>query len=111
MGVCASKLGLNGCRIGVLIQMIFCLFFRQLVWPKNWVKMGGLLGYRLRRFLGHFFDWVTRPKNWVKMSDLIGLGLSLIEPSDTLFADIHSTSISEWFRGEFLGGFGLKIGA
>ncbi len=83
MGVSATKLDVNRCRIGMLIQMIFCSFFRQLV----------------------------RPENWVKMGVLIGPGLSLIGPSGTPFLDIHSTSISEGWRVEFLGCFGLKIGA
>ena len=81
MDVPASKLDVNGCRIGMLIQIIFGSFFEQLV----------------------------RLKNWVKMGNLIGLGLSLIGPSSVLVLDIHSTPISECWRDEFLGCFGLKI--
>jgi hypothetical protein len=74
-------------------------------------KNGWVIGVPIETVFGSFFDWVPRPKNWVEMGYLIGLDLSLIGLSDTLFLDIHSTSISEWFWGEFLGGFGLIIGA
>jgi hypothetical protein len=51
MGVSAAKLDVNGCRIGMLIQTIFCSFFKQLVLLKNWMKMGCLLGADLVDFL------------------------------------------------------------
>jgi hypothetical protein len=73
-------------------------------------KNGWDIGAPIQTFFGSFFDQVIRAQNWVKMGDLIGPGLSLIGPSDTLFLDIHSTSISERWRDEFLGCFGLKNG-
>ena len=89
----------------------FLLIFKAAGRAKKSGRNGWVIGVPIETVFGSFFDRVTRPKNWVKMGEFMGLVLSLIGPSDALFLDIHSTSISEWFRGEFFGGFGLKIGS
>ena len=72
MGVSAAKLDVNGCRIGMLIQTIFCSFFKQPVLLKNWLKMGCLLGADLVDFLLIFWAagqvWKLGKNGWINKS-------------------------------------------